>query len=646
MPDGNITIGSNHCGIGGSMKDGFIKVKAVSPRTEVGNVAYNKGEIVKEIKRASEEGVKILVTPELSLVGASAGDMAFSGVIVSACEKALANIKFATQGSDILVFVGAPILYKNNVYSCSVAIKSGEILGVIPKIGKMPFLKDFVKIGEDRCPLGTDLLFSCLTVPNLIIGTVVGDMIGSASPKDLFLGENGATVIVNPSSSYELACSEEIRRAHFMSRSFCASSAYIVANPSEDESTSKNIYSANNLICEHGEILDESKPFEKKTGDCVSEIDVSYLASKRLGRNTLRECSGDISFTFNIEKTNLTRKVQRTPFFPEGKEELANRCEKILTMQSRSLAKRLTASYSSGMVLGISGGLDSTLALLVCVKCADYLGWDRKKITAITMPCFGTTKRTKSNATDLCVSLGVSLREIDIFEATRVHFRDIGHGEDNHNVVYENAQARERTQILMDVANSIGALVIGTGDLSEVALGWSTYNGDHMSMYNVNASLPKTLIRKLVEHYANTDTGCAKILYDILDTPVSPELLPANERGQIEQKTEDIVGPYELHDFFIYNFAGRHFAPSKVYRLALYAFDGKYDGDTVYKWLCVFIKRFFTQQFKRSCAPDGVRIGSVSLSRSDFDMVSDFSYKTFLEELDSCLPCAKGGAEL
>jgi NAD+ synthase (glutamine-hydrolysing) len=287
------------------------------------------------------------------------------------------------------------------------------------------------------------------------------------------------------------------------------------------------------------------------------------------------------------------------------------------------------------MVLGISGGLDSTLALLVAVTCADYLGCDRGKITAITMPCFGTTKRTKSNATDLCNALGVTLREIDIFEATRVHFKDIGHSEDNHNVVYENAQARERTQILMDVANEIGALVIGTGDLSEVALGWSTYNGDHMSMYNVNSALPKTLIRHVVAHFAkNADDAVKRILIDILDTPVSPELLPAKENGEIEQKTEDIVGPYELHDFFIYNFAGKHFAPSKVYRLAKYAFDGKYDGDTIYKWLTVFIRRFFTQQFKRSCSPDGVRIGSVSLSKNDFDMVSDFSYKTFQTELD------------
>ena len=624
------------------MKDGFIKVKAVSPLLEVGNVAFNKTEIVKEIKKAQGEGVKILVMPELGLCGVTAGGLSASSVIVSACEKELINIKFATQGTDILVFVGAPILYNNSVYSCTVAIKSGEILGVVPKIGKMPFLKDLVKIGDSKYPLGTDLTFACASVPNLIIGAVVGDITKCVSPKDLFLCEGGATVIVNPSSDYELVTSEQIREACFVSRSYACSAAYIVANPGEGESSSKNVYSANNLICEHGEILAKSAAFESKTGDCVSEIDVSYLASRRENNEALKEAGAHINFSFNIEKTTLTRKVSKTPFFPEGKEELSLRCEKILTMQSRSLAKRLTASYSSGMVLGISGGLDSTLALLVATICADYLGWDRKKITAITMPCFGTTKRTKSNATDLCNALGVTLYEIDIFEATRVHFRDIGHSEDNHNVVYENAQARERTQILMDVSNALGALVIGTGDLSEVALGWSTYNGDHMAMYNVNSALPKTLIRHVVAHFAkNADDNIKRILIDILDTPVSPELLPSNENGEIEQKTEDIVGPYELHDFFIYNFAGRRFAPSKVYRLAKYAFDKKYDDDTIYKWLCVFIKRFFTQQFKRSCSPDGVRLGSVSLSKNDFDMVSDFSYKAFLEELEACLPCAK-----
>ncbi len=629
------------------MKDGYIKVKSISPRTEVGGVSFNKEEIVKEIKSAIGQGVKILVFPELTLTGKTAGDMAYSGVILNACEKALLNIKFATQGSDILVFVGAPLQYKGASYSCAVAIKSGEILGVVPKIGKMPYFKDFIKIGDEKYPFGTDLLFTCKEISDLTIGVVIGDAVANPSPKGFFLCENGATVIVNLSGSYELVSSEEIRRAAFVSKSYATRSAYIVANPSEDESTTSNVYSAHNFIVENGDILAESKPFEKKTGDCVSEIDVSYLAGKRNSVGARAEAITDVSFSFKLEKTTLTRKISKTPFFPEGKEELKRHCEKILTMQSRSLAKRLTASYSKGMVLGISGGLDSTLALLACVKCADYLGWDRKTVTAITMPCFGTTKRTKSNATELCKSLGVTLREINIFEATRVHFKDIGHDENDHSVVYENAQARERTQILMDVANSIGALVIGTGDLSEVALGWSTYNGDHMSMYNINSALPKTLIRHVVEHFANiSDENVKGILLDILDTPVSPELLPAKENGEIEQKTEDIVGPYELHDFFIYNFVGRKFAPSKIYRLALYAFGGKYDGDTVYKWLTVFIKRFFTQQFKRSCSPDGIRIGSVSLSKNDFSMVSDFSYKSFLEELNSCLPCAKGGGPL
>ena len=629
------------------MKDGYIKVKAVSPRLEVGGVSFNKEEIVKEIKVAIGEGVKILVFPELTLTGVSAGEMAYSGVILNACEKALLNIKFATQGSDILVFVGAPLRYKDNNYSCAVAIKSGEILGVVPKLGKLPFFKDFINIGDEKYPFGTDLLFSCKEISDLTVGVIIGDTVENPSPKGFFLCENGATVIVNLSGASELVSSEEIRRASMISRSYATKSAYIVANPSEDESTTSGVYGAHNLIVENGDILAESKPFEKKTGDCVSEIDVSYLTNKRISLGTHAESAKDIYFSFKLEKTTLTRKISNTPFFPEGKEELKNRCEKILTMQSRSLAKRLTASYSKGMVLGISGGLDSTLALIVCVKCADYLGWERNKITAITMPCFGTTARTKSNATELCLSLGVTLREIDIFEATRVHFKDIGHDENDHSVVYENAQARERTQILMDVANSLGALVIGTGDLSEVALGWSTYNGDHMSMYNVNSALPKTLIRHVVAHFAeNADENVKNILNDILDTPVSPELLPAKENGEIEQKTEDIVGPYELHDFFIYNFVGKKFAPSKIYRLALYAFGGKYSGETVYKWLTVFIKRFFTQQFKRSCSPDGARIGSVSLSKNDFQMASDFSYKTFLEELDSCLPCAKGGGPL
>ena len=636
------------------MKDGFIKVRCFSPDVAVANVTANEKAITAAICDSAQKGVKILVLPELCLTAYTCADMFSQDILIKSAEKSLENIRLSTQGKDILVFVGAPLRSKDRLYNCAVAISDGKILGVVPK-SHLPNYSEFYELRnfsasngtEDEIsiqgsvyPFGNDLLFRCTSVKNLIVGTeICEDLWVPATPSET-LCKMGATVICNLSASDEVLSKDDYRRTLCVSKSASLMCAYLYTDAAESESTTDVIFSAHNIIAENGTVLAQSLPFEQKNGDIITEIDVDKLASMRARTNTFTDAYSQkarfCDFELNVEKTKLTRKFVRSPFVPQDKAAREERCERILTMQSHALAKRLKVTHAKSAVIGISGGLDSTLALIAAVRCADYLGWDRKSIIAVTMPCFGTTKRTRSNAELLCNALGVTFKEVNITDAVNLHFENIGHDREIKNVTFENAQARERTQVLMDIANDAGGLVVGTGDLSEIALGWSTYNADHMSMYNVNCSVPKTLVRYLVRYFADTCGGKTdKILTDILNTPVSPELLPAKD-GEIAQKTEDLVGPYDLHDFFLYNMMRLAYPPSKIYRLAKIAFDGEFDAKTIYKWLEIFIKRFFAQQFKRSCSPDGVKIGSVALSpRGDLKMPSDASCEVWLEDLSA-----------
>ncbi|MBQ8840094.1 MAG: NAD(+) synthase [Clostridia bacterium] len=633
------------------MKDGFVKIKTISPEIELGNPSYNKELIIDEMLKAQKEGVQILVFPELCLCGATLGDYAYNEAMLKGCENALEQIISVTKPSP-LTFIGLPVAYHSQVYSTVAVVKDGELLCLVPKRtsikgANMPdkthcdYADNTFSIDEYAgcfSPInGAVLVHRCEELENLAVGCEIG--IDSRIGGELVA--NGATIIVNPCACKETVTSERELVEYAKTKSKRLNCGYVICNPATSESTSQAVYSAHNIICENGDVLAESKPFESKNGECVSEIDVNYLANKRraLGVNMgwdNRLYGAYFKVDTELE-TALTRKINPYPFLEENEDVLWEKCDKIFKMESVALARRLKTSRSRCMVIGISGGLDSTLALITCVKCAEELGWDREKIIAVTMPCFGTTKRTKNNATELCTSLGVTLKEVDITKAVTVHLSDIGHSLEDKSVTYENAQARERTQVLMDIANREGGIVIGTGDMSEGALGWSTYNGDQMSMYNVNASIPKTLVRKMVERaceYFGSPT--CDILRDVLATPVSPELLPHKD-GEIQQKTEDLVGPYDLHDFFLYNFVGRGFPPSKVHRLANVAFLGIYDSNTIYKWLEIFIKRYFSQHFKRSCSPDSIALGSVSLGKGELSMPGDMSCRMYLEELKSVL---------
>ncbi len=610
------------------MDKSLVKIKCVSPRIKPGDVSYNADLIISEVNTADKEGVGVLLMPELCLCGYSLRDMLSSPVIVELCQKEIIRIANETSEAGTAVLVGMPFKCGDKLYNAAVLIEKGVILGAIPK-STLPKKSPFGEIRVFDTPscdfeiieaFGTQLGFGTeLVIPVCNDSLRVGTVIGNARECVPTLKEKGADIILNPTADLVTVTMAQDRLDLAKQISYENCCVLAMCNPSEYESTTDGVFSAHNLICQNGILLLEKKLFDEKAVDPVCEININSTekgekSSKRIWTNN-----------------------SPAPFVLDNKQEMDERCGLILDIQAHALARRLSSTYSKTMVVGISGGLDSTLALLAMVKSADLLGWDRKNIVAITMPCFGTTKRTKSNAIELCNALGVTLREIDILEATRIHLRDIGHDESIKNVTYENAQARERTQILMDVANDLGGIVVGTGDLSEVALGWATYNGDHMAMYNVNSDIPKTLVRYVVGYFAENVGGrVAKILFDILDTPVSPELLPPCENGEIEQKTEDLVGPYDLHDYFLYNFVGRGYRPSQIYKNALEAFEGRFDGDTIYKWLTIFIKRFVTQQFKRSASPEGIKIGSVSLSpRGDFNMPSDMSYQAFLDELDA-----------
>lgn len=635
------------------MKDGFIKVAAATPEIRVADCACNMNAVIKLTEQAHTAGAKILVLPELCLTSYTCQDLFFQQKLLDGALEALAGVVKASAGKDMLIAVGCPLRFQGELYNCAVVIKDGEILGVIPK-KFLPNYNEFYEMrhftaapeGEydmellgQRVPFGLGLLFQCREIPELVFGVEICEDLWAADPPSTALALGGATVIANLSASNETIGKDSYRRTLVSAASARLLCGYIYASAGEGESTQDLVFSGHNLIAENGVILKESQLYS--TGLTITELDVQRLCFERR-KNTsftggLSQKVRRIAFSMRVDETELTRFVDTDPFVPAVAAEKDQRCGNILAMQARGLAKRVKHTGAKTVVIGISGGLDSTLALLVCVETMKILGRPNSDIVAVTMPCFGTTVRTKTNAEKLCTLLGTKLRIIDIAAAVKQHFIDIGHDESNHNVVYENGQARERTKILMDIANQENGMVIGTGDLSELALGWATYNGDHMSMYGVNASVPKTLVRHIVKYYAEAagEGELRDVLLSIFDTPVSPELLPADENGNIAQITEDLVGPYQLHDFFLYNGIRWGFPPAKVFRLAEYAFKGQYDRDTILKWLKTFYRRFFSQQFKRSCLPDGVKVGSVTLSpRGDWRMPSDASCAMWQEELE------------
>ena len=634
------------------MRQGFIKVAALTPKVKVADTTYNREQICMLIDEAQEKSAKILVFPELCITGYTCGDLFYQELLLREAKKELLAIAKYTERKDCLVFVGLPLEHQGKLYNVAAAIAQGKVLGLVPKT-HIPNYNEFyerrhfvsgmkqpvpVALDEDIIvPMGTQILFQCRQMPALKIAAEICEDVWAPNPPGVDHALAGATVLVNLSASDETTGKDIYRKSLVTGQSGRLICGYIYCSAGDGESTQDVVYSGHNLIAENGSLLAESRRFCNES--IYTELDIARLNEERRRMSTFpasNETYINIEFSLKEEQTELTRFVDPAPFVPGNKADREKRCEEIFMIQAMGLKKRLEHTNAATAVVGLSGGLDSTLALLVMVKAFDLLNRDHKDIVAVTMPGFGTTDRTYDNAVSLIKSLGATFREVSIVDSVRTHFRDIGQDEAVHDVTYENGQARERTQILMDIANKSGGMVIGTGDMSELALGWATYNGDHMSMYGVNASVPKTLVRHLVRYYADTcgDETLQKVLYDVLDTPVSPELLPP-EDGKISQKTEDIVGPYELHDFFLYYILRFGCTPKKIYRLAKYAFDGTYDTETIQKWLKTFYRRFFSQQFKRSCLPDGPKVGTVAVSpRGDLRMPSDASARIWMEELD------------
>ncbi len=633
------------------MKDGWIKVAAATPRVKVADPRYNAAQIRLQIEEAARQGVQILVFPELSLTGYTCGDLFLQETLLNAVEEELTALAGAV--GDMLVAVGAPLRCRHKLYNSAVLMSQGQILGVVPK-RYLPNYSEFyemrhftagepamgsIRIGELTVPFGMNLLLECQTMPQLVVAAEICEDLWAPAPPSQSHALAGATVIMNLSASDEMIGKAAYRRELVTGQSARLYCGYIYADAGEGESTTDMVYAGHNLIAESGSLLAESKLFSH--GLTITELDIQKIAYERRRSTTYPAADGQgyvhIPFSLPLKETTLTRRIAPNPFVPANLRDRARRCEDILAMQISGLRKRVEHTHCKTLVIGISGGLDSTLALLVAAGAMDRLGRSRSDIIGVTMPCFGTTHRTRSNAETLCQCLGVTLRCVDIQAAVMQHFKDIGHDPAQLDVTYENAQARERTQILMDIANASGGMVVGTGDLSELALGWATYNGDHMSMYGVNASLPKTLVRHVIAAYAEIaqDNAMKKVLADILDTPVSPELLPA-KNGEIAQKTEEIVGPYELHDFILYYAIRFGFGPAKIYRLAKAAFAGTYEDAVILHWLKGFYRRFFQQQFKRSCLPDGPKVGSVTLSpRGDWRMPSDASAEAWMAQVEA-----------
>lgn len=634
------------------MKDGFVKVAVASPSLKVGDTEYNADRIIALMAKAKALHVKVLVFPELSITGYTAGDLFFQSRLLHAALAALERIREESKGSDTALFVGLPLQIRGKLYNTAALIQNGEVKGLIPKTN-IPSYQEFyesrwftpspeeneeVQLFGSLVPFGNKLLFQDAKIPSLVLSAEICEDCWVPYSPSLMHAIHGATVIANLSCSDELIGKEQYRNDLVRMQSAKLVAAYLYADAGEGESTTDMVFAGHDIIAENGTILTSS--FLENDRLIVTEVDTERLCAERVKQTTYPSPSLSgfriIPLCFKEETCTLTRLISPFPFVPEDDRKRESCAERIVLLQALGLKKRLEHTHARAVVVGLSGGLDSTLALLVCVRAFKLLSRSLEGIIAISMPCFGTTKRTRSNAEELASSLGVSFRQIDIRESVRRHFADIGQSEDVLDVTYENAQARERTQVLMDVANKEGGMVIGTGDLSELALGWATYNGDHMSMYAVNASVPKTLVRHLVRYCASISPDAVKnVLLDVLATPVSPELLPAKGDGTISQVTEDLVGPYELHDFYLYYALRYGFAPAKVFRLALYAFQGVYDGKTILKWLRTFYRRFFAQQFKRSCLPDGPKVGSITLSpRSDWRMPSDAESTVWLSQLD------------
>ena len=632
------------------MKDGFIKVAAATPKIKVADPAYNTEEILKIIDETEKNGANILVFSELTISGYTCGDLFLQQPLLTECKNQLLRIVKATENKSMLVVVGCPIVIKQKLYNCAVVISDGSILGIVPKT-HLPNYSEFYELrhftsgegleedlwfGEEfgYVNVAVNQLFKCKEIPELVVACEICEDLWVPLPPSTYHAMAGATVICNPSASVETTTKESYRRSLVSNQSARLLAAYIYADAGEGESTQDVVYSGHHLICENGSVLAEAKRFTNEI--IYADIDVQKLAAERRKMTSFPGGQTDEyfeqEFSLEVKETKITRTFPKAPFVPDNQDERDKRCDEILSLQSMGLKKRLEHTNCKHAVVGISGGLDSTLAVLVTARAFDLLDIPRENLICVTMPCFGTTDRTYQNAVSLIKELGATLKEVRIEKAVRQHFADIGHDENNHDVTYENSQARERTQILMDMANQYNGMVIGTGDMSELALGWATYNGDHMSMYAVNCSVPKTLVRYLVLYYAETTENkkLSEVLMDVLDTPVSPELLPPVD-GVISQKTEDLVGPYELHDFFLYYMLRFGFPKAKLYRMAKQTFDGVYDDETIKKWLDKFYWRFFSQQFKRSCLPDGPKVGSVAVSpRGDLRMPSDASPTAWL----------------
>ena len=636
------------------MKNGFVKVAAATPDIRVADVEFNTQNIINAMEEAQKNGAKILVFPELCVTGYTCSDLFDHSVLLKASRKALLEIAENTNDKDMLVFVGAPLEVNGKLYNVAAAMNQGEIIGFttktfLPNYGEFYEMRQFtpgpqtvrkITFEGKKIPFGPQLLFQAEGMEELVVAAEICEDVWSPVPPSIQAALEGATVIVNCSASDETIGKDTYRRALISGQSARLISGYIYANAGEGESTTDLVFGGHNIIAENGTILKESSRYVNEI--IYSEIDLQRITGERRKNTTFQPLDEEtlvrVPFTVEETKTFLTRTFPKKPFVPSDEQTRAQRCEEILTIQAMGLKKRLAHTNARTAVVGISGGLDSTLALLVTARAFDMLGRDKKDIIAVTMPCFGTTDRTYQNACEMSKKVGATLIEVPIADAVNVHFRDIGHDPEDHSVTYENCQARERTQVLMDIANKTWGMVIGTGDLSELALGWATYNGDHMSMYGVNASVPKTLVRHLVKYAADdtTDEALKNVLYDVLDTPVSPELLPPKD-GDIAQKTEDLVGPYELHDFFLYFMLRFGYEPSKIFRIACMTFDGEYDKETIFKWLETFCRRFFSQQFKRSCLPDGPKVGTVALSpRGDWRMPSDACVAVWMRDLEAC----------
>lgn len=637
------------------MNYGFVKAACATPTIKVADCAYNSEQIIAQISLASQNNAAVVLFPQLCVTGYTCGDLFLQNFLIKNAEKAVEQIVSRTRAHNIISVIGAPVAIDDKLYNCAVVIYHGDILGIVPKTN-IPNYGEFyegryfssyesqshkiVSFAGFQTVFSPDLVFCCNQHSDFKFAIELGqDILAPVSPSQHLTVDGKATMILNLSADTELAGVANKRVDTIRMHSSKLKCAYLYACAGPGESTTDAVYSAHNIICEDGEVLNESERlFENIT---YADVDIEKISNERRKLNGFKPCCScadivNVNFDFTIRQTVLDRVLSKHPFIPDSATELNKRCDEILNTQAMGLATRMRSASVTDLVIGVSGGLDSTLALIVSIKALDILGLPHSNLHAVSMPCFGTTRRTKSNAEKLALAYGAKFANVNITRSVRQHFADIGHNESQLDTTFENAQARQRTLVLMDLANKFSALVVGTGDLSELALGWATYNGDHMSMYGVNSSVPKTMVRHLVEFEANrADINKKKILSDILNTPISPELLPPDENGHITQVTEDVVGPYELHDFFLYYFVRYGFSPEKIFYLALKAFDGCYDRYTIKKWMQKFFARFFSQQFKRSCMPDGPKVGVVNLSpRGDFRMPSDAQARIWLERIN------------